>query len=75
MKVKGPSSKVTVVLEPDEAEDLVKAAGEIEKAYARQSADNRAYFQTHGQWPRDFGPISGDTLTLLLDLAKALEES
>lgn len=59
MKVKPPSDKVTVTLEPYEVESLIRAAREVEAAYARQSAGP--------------GPITSDTFLFLHDLAKALQ--
>lgn len=65
MKVKPPSDKVTVTLEPYEVESLIRAAREVEAAYARQS--------TPGARPADFGPITSDTFLFLHDLANALQ--
>lgn len=62
MKVKPPSDKVTVTLEPYEVESLIRAAREVEAAYARQSAPR-------GQ-PAD---ITSDTFLFLHDLANALQ--
>lgn len=75
MEAKQPSGKTRVLLEPYEVKSLITAAAEIEEAYAEQAQSRRAYYATHGRYPDDVRTISGDTLIVLTDLAKALKAS
>ena len=73
MKVKHPESEVTVKLKPYEVEKLITAAREISEAYDAQQAEAAArarWAQGPHQTP---GLISGATLLILTDLAKALK--
>lgn len=72
MKVKAPSQTTRVEFEPHEVKNLIEAARQVEKAYAKESAEARRYYAENGHWPPSMGIISGDTLLLLNDLAKAL---